>query len=247
MVARLVPQVGFGWAMRICAFLILGLLVIGNLTIRCRLKPVKKPFSVMEFIHPFKEVPFVLLNVGAFVGFLGLFIPISYIVVQASTVGMSTSLQSYIVPILNSASLFGRTIPGHIADRIGRFNVMIIMCSFSVIFILAVWIPAHSNVLVIVFAILYGFGSGAYISIMPTLVAEITTDMSKLGVRNGCSFAVISFSALIGTPIGGALINACGGKFWGLQIFAALTLSCGTLMFIATRTALVGMKLMAKV
>ncbi|GFF57400.1 LOW QUALITY PROTEIN: hypothetical protein IFM46972_10781 [Aspergillus udagawae] len=32
-VQHLLPQVGFGWTMRICAFLILGLLVIANLTI----------------------------------------------------------------------------------------------------------------------------------------------------------------------------------------------------------------------
>lgn len=247
MVTKLVPMVGFGWTMRICAFLILGLLIIANLTIVCRLKPMRKPFSVMEFITPLQERPFLLLNIGAFFGFLGLFVPISYIVVYANDIGMSTSLQGYLVPILNGASLFGRTIPGAVADKLGRFNVMLIMCTASVIFIFASWIPAHSNATIIVFAVLYGFGSGAYISIMPTLVAEITKDMSKLGVRNGTSFAVISLSALLGTPIGGALLNATGGKFYGVQIFAGASLAMGTALIFATRTALVGTKLKAKV
>lgn len=247
MVARLVPHVGFGWTMRICAFLILGLLVIGNLTITSRLKPIKKPFSLFESIAPLQERPFSLLNAGAFFGFLGLFVPMSYIVVYAQSMGMSDNLQNYLVPILNGASLFGRTIPGAVADQMGRFNVMLIMCTLSVIFIFALWIPANSNTLVIVFAALYGFGSGAFISIMPTLVAEITKDMSKLGVRNGTSFAIISISALIGTPIGGALVKACDGKFWGLQVFGGLSLMLGTLLILATRTALVGVKFKVKV
>jgi MFS family permease len=246
MVTRLVPQIGFAWTMRTCAFLILGLLIVGNLTIKSRFKPVKKPFSAYEFVAPLKEKPFALLNAGAFFGFIGLFIPISYIVVQAGSIGMSVGLQGYLVPILNAASLFGRTIPGHVADKIGRFNMMIIMCTLSVVFIFALWIPAKSNVLVIIFTALYGFGSGAYVSIMPTLVAEITTDMSKLGVRNGTSFAIISVAALIGAPIGGALISACNGKFWGLQIFAGATLAIGTLLIFTTRTVLVGLKIKAK-
>jgi MFS family permease len=247
MVTRLVPQIGFGWTMRACAFLILGLLILGNLTITSRLRPRKAPFSLYEFVAPLSEKPFALLNAGAFLGFLGLFVPISYIVVQADSIGMSLYLQGYLVPILNGASLFGRTIPGHIADTIGRFNVMLIMCTLSVVFIFAVWIPTTSNVVVIVFTVLYGFGSGAYVSIMPTLVAEITSDMSKLGVRNGTSFAIISIAALIGAPIGGALIKACDGRFWGLQVFAGLTLGSGTILILATRTALVGMKLKVKV
>lgn len=247
MVTHLVPKVGFGWTMRICAFFILGLLVIGNLTITSRIKPTKKPFSLFESIAPLQEKPFALLNAGAFFGFLGLFVPIGYIVVYAESIGMSTSLQGYLVPILNGASLFGRTIPGAIADKIGRFNMMVIMCTLSVIFIFALWIPAKSNALVIVFAAFYGFGSGAYISIMPTLVAEITKDMSKLGVRNGTSFAIISIAALIGTPIGGALVSACDGKFWGLQVFGGLTLMTGTLLILVTRTVLVGTKLKVKI
>ena len=122
MVGHLVPQVGFGWTMRICAFFILGLLVVANLTITYRLKPVRKPFSLVEFVAPLQERPFALLNAGAFFGFLGLFVPIGYIVLKGASVGMSSRLQGYLVPILNGASLFGRTIPGHIADKLGRLT-----------------------------------------------------------------------------------------------------------------------------
>jgi hypothetical protein len=38
---------------------------------------------------------------------------------------------------------------------------------------------------------------------MPTLVAEITSNMSKLGVRNGTSLAIINIAALIGSQLVG--------------------------------------------
>lgn len=41
---------------------------------------------------------------------------------------MRPSLAQYLVSILNAASLFGRTIPGFAADKIGRFNMLMIMC-----------------------------------------------------------------------------------------------------------------------
>lgn len=99
---------------------------------------------------------------------------------------------------LNAASIIGRTVPGALADKIGRFNMFILMSVLSIIFVFALWIPAKSNALIIVFACFFGFSSGAFVSIFPALIAEITPDLSKLGVRNGTSFAILSISALVG-------------------------------------------------
>lgn len=160
---------------------------------------------------------------------------------------MSPRLQGYVVPVLNSASFFGRTIPGALADKIGRFNMMIIMCCVTLIVVFAAWIPAKTNADVLVFAALYGFSSGAYVSIIGTLTAEITKDMSKIGLRNGLTFCIISIAALIGTPIGGQLLNADDGKFLGLQLFAGLTLVVGTLLITACRIKVGGFKIVKRV
>jgi MFS family permease len=71
MVERLVPQVGFGWTIRISAFLILGLLVIANLTIQSRLPPQPRKFDIMDFIQPLREMPFVLTTLANFLFFFG--------------------------------------------------------------------------------------------------------------------------------------------------------------------------------
>jgi hypothetical protein len=104
MVERLIPQVGFGWAMRSVAFMFLGLLVIGNICVKARLPPAKRGFRFKEFLAPFSEVPFSLLTAGTFFIYLGGFLPFTFVIVQARAEGMSTQLATYLVSIMNGAS-----------------------------------------------------------------------------------------------------------------------------------------------
>ena len=102
----------------------LFLMIIANLTVKSRMPPSKKPWKPIEFIHPLKELTFDLVAFGCFLFFMGMFIPINYIILEAMSLGMSSRLAAYLVSILNAASLFGRTIPGYLADKAGRFNMM---------------------------------------------------------------------------------------------------------------------------
>lgn len=104
MVERLVPRVGFGWAMRSTAFLILGLLVVGNLAIKSRLPPPQKKLHLTEFLMPFTEVPFLLLTISSFFIYLGGFLPFNFIIAQARAGGMSAELAGYLVSIINASS-----------------------------------------------------------------------------------------------------------------------------------------------
>ncbi|KAK3074516.1 hypothetical protein LTR53_002998 [Teratosphaeriaceae sp. CCFEE 6253] len=246
MVQRLIVEVGFPWAMRISAFLILALMVVANLTVKSRVPPFKKPWQIREFVVPLKELPFSLVTLGSFLFFMGMFLPINYIIVEALHYGMRPSLAQYLVSILNAASLFGRTIPGFLADKIGRYNMMTIMCFFTSILVLAMWLPSTGNAPIIVFAALYGFGSGAFVSLAPSLIAQIS-DVRQIGVRTGTLFAVISVAALIGNPIGGQLITRWHGSFTGLQIYCGVMTLAGAVVLSLARVTLAGWKLGVKV
>lgn len=102
MIERLMPKVGSGWTLRIVAFLILGCLVLSNLTIKSRIPPTKNKVKVMDFISSFTELPFVLTTAGVFFVFWGLFLPFNYIVLQARKDGMSQRLAQYMVPLVNA-------------------------------------------------------------------------------------------------------------------------------------------------
>lgn len=103
MVSNLIPKVGFPWAMRICAFLILGMLGISNVTLKSRLKHTKKPFDIMNFVRPLKDVKFVVTVAACFCFFWGMFLPFTFVITQAQRYGMSEHLSQYLIPILNAA------------------------------------------------------------------------------------------------------------------------------------------------
>lgn len=102
MINELTPQIGFGWTMRTLAFMLLGLLIIANLTVKSRLHHTPKPFKVMDFVVPLKEPRFLLLAMGCSFFFWGLFTPINFIVLYGEYCGMSTSLAGYQIAILNA-------------------------------------------------------------------------------------------------------------------------------------------------
>ena len=119
-------------------------------------------------------------------------------------------------------------------DRLGRFNIMIITTFFSAIIVLALWLPADGNVPIILFAAIFGFSSGTFVSMVPSLIAQIS-DIRQIGVRNGTNFFIVAFAALCGNPIGGALISRDQGEYIYLQIFAGITMAIGGSIYIAAR------------
>jgi MFS family permease len=170
----------------------------------------------------------------------------SFITSVAHGRGMSLQLSQYLVSILNAGSVFGRTLPGILGDKIGRFNVMTVSCALTCVMILAVWIPADTNAGQLVFAPLFGFVSGAAISLTPALVAQISP-IREIGVRTGIIFAAGSIGALTGSPIGGALIDEDNAHFLYLQLFGGCVCVVGTLMFLFCRIKLAGFALMKKI
>ncbi|PYI29055.1 putative MFS monocarboxylate transporter [Aspergillus indologenus CBS 114.80] len=243
---HLLSSLGFGWAIRICTFINLALLLIALPTVTSRLPPTPKPVSIMDHIRPLQELPFLMLSAGCALFYLGMYLPFNYIIVQAEYEGMSAGLAGYLIPILNGASLFGRIIPGTAADQLGRLNTMIAMCAFAGVIVLALWLPGTGNAPILVFSALYGFASGAFISLIPPLTAQIS-DIREIGVRSGTLWLIVAVAALVASPIGGALEARDGGAFVGLQVFAGVAMLIGTGLFAVGRWALAGWDLFAKV
>lgn len=131
--------------------------------------------------------------------------------------------------------------PGWLGDRYGRFNVTIGFTAFSVVLVLGVWIAAPWRTGRIAFAALYGFGSGTFVSMVPTLIAQVCPDMSKLGLYLGAVYIVIAPSVLIAQPIGGVLVSAgdenSRDRYVWLKVFSALAMTVGVMGFVAARAS----------
>lgn len=105
MLSRLLPRVGFGWLLRISAFVVLALLAVANMTVRSRIAPVPRRVQFSDYIGPFSEEPFVLLMLASCCGFWAMFVPINYVILEAQEDGVRRSLAEYLLTILNAARL----------------------------------------------------------------------------------------------------------------------------------------------
>ncbi|CAN8105329.1 unnamed protein product [Discula destructiva] len=247
MIDKLIPRIGFGWTMRAVAFIFLGLLMITCATVKSRLPPRPKPLVFRDYVAGFTEAPFALVLAGNYMFYWGMFVPYNYIILQARSAGMDPGLVIYLIPILNAVSIFGRILPGIVADKFGKFNTMIAVTTLSSIVTLAVWIPAHSSTAgIIVFTALFGFASGGFITLMTAVIAQVS-DIRQIGIRTGTSMAVMSFGALTGSPIAGAIVQSQHGGFLGLQLFCGLCMVISVVIFVAARVLLGSWRLAVKV
>jgi MFS family permease len=241
MLPKMVDSVGFPWAIRAVGLLFLVALLIACCTVRSRLKPETKPIDLRAYVRGVREPTMMSTVFGLFLMFWGLFLPYNFVILQAAAQGMDQNLVIYLLPIMHSVGLVGRVIPGLVADRFGRFNVMIIIAILTGIACFAVWVPIRNNAGVIAFTALYGLCSSGLTSIGPTLIAQIS-DIREIGARTGTAFAFQSFGLLTGSPIASAIVDARGGDYLGLQLFCGFSILASGFAFGSARYAQVGFK-----
>jgi len=101
---------------------------------------------------------------------------------------------------------------------------------------------------VVIFCIFYGFFSGTFVSLPPSIFVSLTKNRALIGTRMGMGFACMSFGVLAGTPIAGAILGANVGNlhFDATWIFAAACVTVGSLLFVGARIAVTGWKVMVK-
>jgi len=153
--------------------------------------------------------------------------------VYAQSKGIEENLAFYSLPIVNAASIFGRILPNFVADKIGPYN-MIIPFSFCSGVLIFGWLGVNSRAGLIVFALLYGFFSGAFISLLPSIFMSLAFNVGEMGVRVGLGFFGSAFGALTGTPIAGALLGD-DLQWWKPSVFAGISVFAGTICLIIAR------------
>ncbi|KAF9266174.1 MFS general substrate transporter [Marasmius fiardii PR-910] len=230
-VQRLLNQVGFPWTIRIMAFIILFCVATGFVCCSPRLQP-RRGSRVLDF-RVFRDVSYTFLVFGAGLVSLGLYVPLTYGVTYAVQNGMSSRLAFYSLSILNGCSLFGRTLPLFIAQRVGPLNVLIVACTFASI-MLFVFTTAKSNVGILVYDGFFGVFSGTYVSGLPAACSSLTRDPKETGLRLGMMYFVTSFFWLASSPIQGVLIRM-HGEFWPAAVFGGSCVALGVCCMLIVR------------
>lgn len=235
-IQALLPKVGFAWTTRVATLINLVFLAIANMLIRSRL-PRKRPSKENILPDPriFRDPVFTLTTAGVFFCEWGLFIPLSYISSYAIANGIDQAFAYQLLALFNVGSLFGRWLPGYLADRFGRFNSMIFFCLLCLVASVALWLPAKGSVpLLVIMSLTFGFASGSNIGLTPVCVGQLCKT-ENYGRYYASAFTIVSFGCLTGVPIGGQIISACGGEYWGLVTFTGCSYAASLVSFVLAR------------
>jgi MFS family permease len=249
MIQSLLPQVGWGWSIRILALVLLVLCAISVAFCRSRLSSAEKGTEKRVNWRDTLPDPRIFMDgTGAMAGTtlavlltdLAYFIPITYIpsyyidrqhLSHEEALSGSAAFAYQLLAILNAASCVGRYAAGDLADRFGRYNTMIISLLLCMVSVLCFWlvdilIPAsedHNSALLIVFILLFGFCSGSNVSLTPICLGQLC-ETKDYGRYYASCYTVVAFGVLASIPIAGSLLNAVDDtgkkKYWGLALFA---------------------------
>ncbi|KIJ33767.1 hypothetical protein M422DRAFT_264225 [Sphaerobolus stellatus SS14] len=217
--SRLFASVGFGWTVRILAFINFGCQAVAIPLVKERLPP-RLGLPLVD-VQAYKEPTFLYHCIT-------LYTPFWYIEIFSLQKGVNPNLSFYVISIMNAAGLLGRVITGYLADKYGRFNTVIPITFLCGISSLAIWSTSTTVAEIIVFAVIFGATSASYSSIAASCVSQITMEPSRVGARTGMFLLCLAPGILTGPSIAGAILGTSGhSNFLGLQIFVGVLLIAG--------------------
>ncbi|KAJ6788924.1 hypothetical protein PWT90_00135 [Aphanocladium album] len=236
MVRQLLPAVGFPWTVRAIGLVQMAVITVANLGVRTRIRP-RKTAPLVEW-QAFKELEYSFYAAAAFFNFWGVYFAFFYVSAYSRDVlnpPLSYPDSLNLLLIINGVGVVGRIAPNFIADRIGAVNVFIptsIIASILVYCFIAIKSPGGLYAWVVIYGIV---GAGIQ-SLFPAALSFLTTDLRKLGVRMGMVFTIVSFAALTGPPIAGAIIASSAG-YTGAKAFAGSSIAVGCCFLVAAKMA----------
>lgn len=203
--SRLIPRVGFAWAVRTIGFVALATFAVPLAAMRARVRP-PKPRAVIDR-SAFRDAPFMVFSFAILVAFIGQTVLLFYISFYPADRGLTdATLAFYVASVLNAGSVLGRILPNALSDRIGVFNTiapLTVLLGLTVLCLPAVRGPAG----MLVVAAVTGFFSGTVIALPPVCFRHLTRDPSMIGTRIGQGFATAGVGLLIAGPTAGAILG----------------------------------------
>ena len=171
-------SLGLGWALRIIGIIVLVTNALSTSYIRDRnaiVRPKQHPFDLVLLLR--WDVFFLL--VWAFVSMLG-YITLLYSLSDfARSIHLSAEEATQVTALLNLGTALGRPFIGIASDRYGRFEVASGLTLFCGLCCMAIWIPASSFGVTVLFGII----SGAILGVFWVVSRENVSPSCGLRIR----------------------------------------------------------------
>ncbi|OJJ98560.1 hypothetical protein ASPACDRAFT_31478 [Aspergillus aculeatus ATCC 16872] len=217
---ELFPRQGWKTSIRAIAFLALGCYAAGVILVQGRgpqlpsaatpAAPVhgtRRAKATIDF-NVFRSLRLCLLTAAVFSFEFIIFGCAALLPTYVRFAGLSTDTQFYSLTVLNSMSLLGRVLPGMVADEIGRFNILLVLVTATLVLMSAVWLPFGSRSEGTLYAVvaIFGFFSGGWLSLAPVCAGELC-HTEEYGRYYGTIYFVAAFGVLLTVPVGGELLQ----------------------------------------
>ncbi|KAI9488484.1 major facilitator superfamily domain-containing protein [Zychaea mexicana] len=250
MAQSLITTIGYRNALRAMGGMGFGLLSIATALAVSRYPPAPsngKPWNVFD--RSLLSWPFAFLLLFALLVPFGYVAPFFLTPTYAAHIGVDASSGSTLVSIMSAANAVCRISLGlvspftfiayinfylqdlisafvrYFGDRYGRVNTIAIFTLLSGIFTMVVWQFATSYGAFVAYCVLFGLSGGAFVSLMPPVVADI---VGIENIQKGVSFSyfLTMFGNLLGTPVSGKLQKQFGWTA-AVQFPGAMTVAAG--------------------
>jgi MFS family permease len=189
---------------------------------------------------------FWFLQAGFVIESLGYFLPPIYLPTFARSLGLSPSIGTLLVALINASAVFSTITMGFLIDRLHVTTVIMLSTVGAAISVFLFWGLSTALPLLAVFSILYGFFAGGLVSCIAGVikVVKLRDESADVGTLIGLLSAGRGVGAVVSGPLSELLLKggdwggageAYGSGFGGLIVFTGVTATVGGISFIGRR------------
>jgi MFS family permease len=148
---------------------------------------------------------FIGLYAACLICSLGLFVPFVHLVPYATDDGVPRSSAVLLLGLIGAASIAGRLLFGHLADRMGRRRALLTTL-LGLALAMIVWACSTALWPLVAFALVFGLFYGGFVAVLPALVADYFGGRRVSGIL-GVLYTSVAIGTLIGPSAAGFVFD----------------------------------------
>ena len=216
--AKCIPL--YGWRGTYVLFGVLSASLLLLVAALAKRSPIARSRSGPSTGEALRTPAFMLLYASSFLCSVPLFVPFVFLPAFARDLGVSAVASAALIGVIGVASVCGRLGLGALADRLGLVGLY--LCCFMLQALsYAIWLGAHSYLMLVIFALAIGTGYGGYVALAPAVLGQFF-GIGNLGALVGTLYTSNAFGTLIGPPLAGFIIDRTGGYRWAIAAALAM-------------------------
>lgn len=144
----------------------------------------------------------------------------------ASSIGLSPQQGSVTGAILNLGLTLGRPLTGYLSDRHGRITVPMVLTGLCGLLCFAIWIPAKSYAVLLLFALMAGMVCGTFWGTITPVLAEVVGMSRMASVFSVICLALVG-PTTVAEPIALSLVSG-GSRYIHTQVYVGCLFLVGS-------------------